>query len=397
MQTGPLLDEAYVATGQVLLVYRNFPLTSIHPNALPAAKAAYCAGQQGPELFWGLHDWLFANQNAWSSASDAAAQFRTQAQALGADGVKYDACLQDPATEARIQKDVQDGAAAGVTGTPAFLINDWFLSGAYPFAEFQKIIEKAKQGLHPAPTPTPLPTGMEFYNADPSRAGFTVDGSPTLGKADAGLVLVSFEDLKSADAVQYVADVESALKTKYVDTGQMRLVFKPYADTAPRAAVAVLCAARQGKFWEFRSLLYQKQAEWTEGDDAAMSGYAKSLGLDTAAFDLCLKDEKSQAEIDYAIEFGKQIGVPSTPSFLVLKIGANGKAENGQGLPGAQTLAQIEQAIQALLNPPTPTPAPVSIAPEKLASLPVGVTADGNFYRGDPNAPVKLEDFSDFQ
>ncbi len=52
---------------------------------------------------------------------------------------------------------------------------------------------------------------------------------------------------------------------------------------------------------------------------------------------------------------------------------------------------------QALLNPPTPTPAPVSIAPEKLASLPVGVTADGNFYRGDPNAPVKLEDFSDFQ
>ena len=237
-----------------------------------------------------MHEWLFANQATWSEAADAADQFRKQAVALGADGAKYDACLTDPATEARIQRDVQDGMSAGVQGTPAFLINDWFLSGAYPFAEFQKLIEKAKQGLHPAPTPTPLPQGIDFFEVDPNRAGLTYDGSPTQGKADAGLVLLSFEDYKSAGAAEHATSVEPALKTKYVDTGQMRLVVKPLADTAPRAAVAAVCAARQGKFWEFRSLLYQKQAEWTEGDDAAMSGYAKSLGLDQAAFDACLKD-----------------------------------------------------------------------------------------------------------
>ena len=343
-----------------------------------------------------MHEWLFANQATWSEAADAADQFRKQAVVLGADGAKYDACLTDPATEARIQRDVQDGMSAGVQGTPAFLINDWFLSGAYPFAEFQKLIEKAKQGLHPAPTPTPLPQGVDFFEVDPNRAGLTYDGSPTQGKADAGLVLLSFEDYKSAGAAQHVTSVEPALKTKYVDTGQMRLVVKPLADTAPRAAVAAVCAARQGKFWEFRTLLYQKQAEWTEGDDAAMSGYAKSLGLDQAAFDACLKDATAQNEVDYALEFGQQkIGVPTVPSFLVLKIGANGKAENSQGLPGAQTLEQIEQAITALQAPPTPTP--VAIAPEKLASLQVGVDADGNFYRGDPNAPIKLVDFSDFQ
>ena len=179
---------------------------------------------------------------------------------------------------------------------------------------------------------------------------------PTLGKADAGLVLLSFEDYKSAGAAQHATSIEPALKTKYVDTGQMRLVVKPLADTAPRAAVAAVCAARQGKFWEFRSLLYQKQAEWTEGDDAAMSGYAKSLGLDQAAFDACLKDATAQNEVDYATAFGQEIGVPTVPSFLVLKIGANGKAENSKGLPGAQTLEQIEQAIQELQAPPTPTP-----------------------------------------
>ena len=49
------------------------------------------------------------------------------------------------------------------------------------------------------------------------------------------------------------------------------------------------------------------------------------------------------------------------------------------------------------MNPAPPTPTPVAIAPEKLAKLQVGVDADGNFYRGDPNAPIKLVDFSDFQ
>ena len=55
-------------TGQVLPVFRHFPL-DFHPNALPAAKATYCAGQQDPKFFWGMHDWLFANQAAWSEAA----------------------------------------------------------------------------------------------------------------------------------------------------------------------------------------------------------------------------------------------------------------------------------------------------------------------------------------
>ena len=87
MQTEPLLYEAYIVTGKVVTVFRNFPL-DFHANAVPAAKAAYCAGQQDPKHFWALHDWLFANQNGWANAGDAAAQFRTQALALGVDGAR---------------------------------------------------------------------------------------------------------------------------------------------------------------------------------------------------------------------------------------------------------------------------------------------------------------------
>ena len=99
LETGPQLDAAYIATGKVLHVFRHFPL-DIHPNAVPAAQAAYCAGQQDPKFFWGMHDWLFANQSTWSEDQAAAGQFRGQALVLGVDGAKYDTCLADAATEA---------------------------------------------------------------------------------------------------------------------------------------------------------------------------------------------------------------------------------------------------------------------------------------------------------
>ena len=151
MQTEPLLYEAFIATGKVVTVFRNFPL-DFHPNAVPAAKAAYCAGQQDPKHFWTLHDWLFANQNGWSSAQDAADQFRKQALAIGVDGTRYDTCLNDAKTSEAIQRDLQDGQTRGVRGTPAFFIakntaqgqagTPKVISGALPYDQFAQAIEQ---------------------------------------------------------------------------------------------------------------------------------------------------------------------------------------------------------------------------------------------------------------
>ncbi len=398
-QTEPQLRERFIATGQAVHVFRHFPLTQIHPLAVPAAKAAYCAGQQAPALFWQMHDWLFANQSTWNQASDAAVQFRQAALNFGADGTAFDQCLADPATEARIQQDLNEGIRRGVQGTPAFFINDWFISGAYPLAEFQDKIEKAQLGMRPPPTPTPLPPGVEFFDPDPARPGFTYDGSPSLGATDASLILISFEDFKSADSAEYATTVEPTLKARFVATDQMRLVFKFFPDTAPKAAVAALCAARQGKFWEFRSLLYAEQSAWEEGDDAAMGRYAGQVGLDSASFGECLGDEKARNEVDTAYQFGQeQIGVPTTPSFLLIKLAAPGQIEDVKGFPGLQPLDTFESTIQELLKPQAEIPTPGGpISAEKLASLPVGVTAEGHFYRGDPAAPIRLIDFSDYQ
>ncbi len=137
-------------TGKVVQIFRNFPL-DFHANAAGAAKAAICAGEQDPKLFWEMHDWLFTSQATWSSAQDAAGQFRQQALAAGADGSKYDACLNDAKTQAVIDKDLKDGAAVGVRGTPAFFLykmNDGQpagapkpLSGALPYDQFSQVID----------------------------------------------------------------------------------------------------------------------------------------------------------------------------------------------------------------------------------------------------------------
>lgn len=397
-QTEPLLNEKYIATGKVVAFFRHFPLTSIHPNAMPAAQAAYCAGQQAPAYFWAMHDWLFANQSLWSNANDAAAQFRQQALALGVDGARYDACLKDPKTDARIQRDLAEGQGLGVEGTPAFFINDWPLVGAYPFAEFEKVIAKAAQGLHPPPTPTPLPPNVQPYDVNPGRPGFTYDGSPSLGAEQAPVLLFIFSDFGCPACVEFSRNVELPLREKYVKTGQVRVIFKFLPLAAPKTALAAFCAADQGKFWEFSDRLAAEQGQWQEGDAAAMSAYAGKLGLDTGRFAKCVADAAGQAQIDADMELAAQLQIGQTPYFLVL----NPAGQVGQRVPNLVPLEQFEQLIQAVQKPqaaaPTanpPTPAPVAAI--SRPDLPVGVDADGNFYRGDPRAPIRLVDFSDFQ
>jgi protein-disulfide isomerase len=120
--------------GRVNLSYRDFPLSTIHPNATKAGEAARCAGEQGK--FWEYHDRLFADISKLDPKSLA-----EHARSLGLDGGKFDACLESGKFRPLVERDQQEGAQAGVTGTPGFFINGVALSGAQPAAEFERIIE----------------------------------------------------------------------------------------------------------------------------------------------------------------------------------------------------------------------------------------------------------------
>jgi protein-disulfide isomerase len=400
VQTEPLIDEAYVATGKVQHFFRHLPLPQLgHTNAIPAAQAAYCAGQQDPKYFWGLHDWLFANQGVWSGQQDAPDQFRKQALALGADGARYDACLADPQTDARLDRDAQDAVNMGVQGTPAFFINDWFLAGAYPYADFQSVIAKAEQGLHPPPTPTPLPPGAEPYDVSSDRPGFTYDGSPTQGSEKAPILVFVFTDLGCPGCVEFTKTIVPMLMEKYVKPGQARLIYKFLPATSPKAAIAGLCAADQGKLAEFAAALAAKRDEWKDGDNAAMIGYAKASGLDAAKFEKCLTDAPGQAQIDQDVSLAQEVQVTQVPYFLVL----NPDLQTGLRVPQLVPAEEFEKAIQDVQKtqsaapPAASQPTPAAVASAGRPDMPMGVDANGNFYRGNPNAPVKIVEYSDFQ
>ncbi|MFQ5975248.1 MAG: thioredoxin domain-containing protein [Candidatus Hydrothermarchaeales archaeon] len=119
---------------KVRFVYRDFPLSSIHPNAQKAAEAAECADEQGK--FWELHDIIFTNQN--KMGVNDLKQF---AKDLGMDSNNFDECLDSGKYEAEVKKDMQDGINAGVTSTPTFFINGEKIVGAKPFSDFQQVID----------------------------------------------------------------------------------------------------------------------------------------------------------------------------------------------------------------------------------------------------------------
>jgi len=145
-QTLPQIQQDYIETGKAKLVYRDFPLDNIHQNAKAASIAAQCANEQ--EKFWEYHDKLFEGQTQWASldTSDAANTFKQYATELKLNSDNFDSCLDSEKYLSEVNKDYQDGAKYGITGTPGFFIgNDKdgyvMLIGAKPYSEFQQSID----------------------------------------------------------------------------------------------------------------------------------------------------------------------------------------------------------------------------------------------------------------
>ncbi len=134
-QTLPSIQQEWIDSGKAKLVMRDFPL-SFHPQAQPAAEATECAGEQDPDAFWEMHDVIFENQQALSAAA-----YSQWAADIGLDVAAFDECMESGKYRAEAQEDMQSGQAAGVRGTPGFVIEGpggtQLVSGAQPFAAFE--------------------------------------------------------------------------------------------------------------------------------------------------------------------------------------------------------------------------------------------------------------------
>ena len=120
---------------RIRLVYRDFPIDQLHPQARKAHEAARCANDQGK--FWPYHDVLFAKPKR-ASPED----LKAYAREAGLNIRIFERCLASRAHQAQVQKDVDDGIRAGVTGTPSFFINGRLVSGALPLERFVFLIDE---------------------------------------------------------------------------------------------------------------------------------------------------------------------------------------------------------------------------------------------------------------
>jgi len=129
-------DPLFANYGDVIrFVYRDFPIQSIHPEAVPAAVAANCAGEQGK--YWEYHDLLFLGGRELGRET-----YLAYAEELDLDMEAFQACLESEEQRQEVLDDFNDGVRLGVRGTPTFFINGLPVVGAQPFAVFQQVIEQ---------------------------------------------------------------------------------------------------------------------------------------------------------------------------------------------------------------------------------------------------------------
>ena len=208
---------------------------------------------------------------------------------------------------------------------------------------------------------------------------------PSRGPEDAPITLVEFSDYqcpycKAAEKV--VAEVLERYPS------QVRLEYRHFPldsihPHARRAAEAAMCAADQGKFWEFHRVLFEESPKL---EPEKLGAYAQRVGLDRAAFDACLAEQRHAATVEADIEAGRAAGVAGTPAFYV----------NGRPVTAGRSLQQFSAVIDEELErlgvpvpppPPPPAPAPQPAAPAAQAPAPAAAQADTPAEQGTPAPP----------
>jgi protein-disulfide isomerase len=119
---------------RIRIVYRQFPLNNIHPNAQKAAEASLCADEQ--DKFWALHDAMFADQKNLTVDD-----LKAKAAGVSLNPASFASCLDSGKYAGAVRDSVAEGSSLGVDGTPAMFINGRFLGGNQPYDEIAKIID----------------------------------------------------------------------------------------------------------------------------------------------------------------------------------------------------------------------------------------------------------------
>ena len=140
-ETEPLIERDYIRTGKAQIAYMNYPIASIHPNAMATHEVAMCAAEQ--EKFFPVADALFRTQGDWKSRRDIKAYLDSLVGTLPLDRPRLQACLRSGEMRPLIEADIDRSTRIGVGSTPSFLVGGRPVIGAQPYEAFRQAIEAA--------------------------------------------------------------------------------------------------------------------------------------------------------------------------------------------------------------------------------------------------------------
>ena len=148
------------------------------------------------------------------------------------------------------------------------------------------------------------------------------DGSPILGDPNAPITILEWGDYQCTYCYKYPQDTLTKINEDYIKTGKVKIVFKDFPLNGPDsklAAEASYCADDQDKYWEYHNELYKnwggERTGWITRD--SLSKFAEITQLNINEFNNCLDEQKYQGKVNKLYEFGNEIGINATPSFLV--------------------------------------------------------------------------------
>ena len=147
-------------------------------------------------------------------------------------------------------------------------------------------------------------------------------GSPIMGNSNAPITILEWGDYQCTFCYKFHQNTLNIIQENFINTGKVKLVFKDFPLNGPDsllAAEATYCAEDQGKYWQYHDELYtnwggEKTGWITRG---SLESFANTVNLDLNEFNTCLDDHKYQNKVNAIHEFGKEIGIDATPSFLV--------------------------------------------------------------------------------
>jgi protein-disulfide isomerase len=401
-QTLSALEKEQIADGDAVLVYFDFPLEQIHPQARLAANAARCAGEQGAAAYWGMHDALFSNSQEWAN-NQASETFLGYGDQIGLDMEAFRTCVATNKHQDAIQADLASGSALGITGTPTFVINGQLLVGAQPLDVFADAIATVMDGGQLASNePQQPPDQGQQPAAAPTPAALNDEFASSMGDPNAPVTIVEFTDYQCPFCSRHSVETMPQIVSELIDTGRVYYILKdlPLDSLHPNAraaAAAVRCAGDQDSYWEMHDAVFEAQEQWAglgSSVNEAFLELATDLGLDGSTYETCLADGRHDAAIEASLEEARSLGVGGTPFFFVDGYPLNG-ARPYEHFEIVTGLAEDGQLAEAFAPPPQQQQ-PQQQQPQQPAG-PQDVPIGDAYSIGDPDAPITIVEYTDYQ